>query len=469
MDTYFLLISLVPLALATILFCTATLAYKWYQLRDVPGPFLASLSNFWLAYQLRIKRQSFKHLVKVLHAKYGPVVRYGPKRVATGDASAIQTIYGVHPVFNGGDSYKVLTATTNGKEITTIVTLRDEKRHARVKSAIAGGFTPNAVHDHEDEIDAVVAQLLQQLKAHGPEVNIHPWLHYFGLDASAMIAFSEDLGAIRTGSDPSGVLAAGQTRFFYWFTWFSTPWLERMLYKNRLYLSWKKPSSTLAILAMKQIQKRKSMTDTEKAESKTRDLLATYLEAQAKNPTLLSMIDIVGITISTLNAGADTVALTSFEIIKQICKNPVSAEKLYAELRDANLCDPPKANELKALPYLDAFMRESARLGNSKGMPLERIVPVGGATISGFRLPGGTTVCASESYIGQTEAIYGPKTEEFRPERWIEAGEEQQKKMVRSDLTFGAGKRQCLGQHIAWMELRKLVAGLMINFEVSMA
>jgi hypothetical protein len=65
--------------------------YYWFQLRSIPGPFLASTSNLWRAYnqytgQLRGK------LLK-LHEKHGLIVRYGVNSISISDPDAIQTIY----------------------------------------------------------------------------------------------------------------------------------------------------------------------------------------------------------------------------------------------------------------------------------------------------------------------------------------------------------------------------------------
>jgi hypothetical protein len=71
------------------LFCQQV--YLWFQLRSAPGPFLASTSNIWRAYnqytgQLRVKLLD-------LHVRHGPIVRYGVNSISINDPDAIQTIY----------------------------------------------------------------------------------------------------------------------------------------------------------------------------------------------------------------------------------------------------------------------------------------------------------------------------------------------------------------------------------------
>ena len=48
----------------------------------------------------------------------------------------------------------------------------------------------------------------------------------------------------------------------------------------------------------------------------------------------------------------------------------------------------------------------------------------GGMTIDGIHLPAGTTL-GTGAYIHRFKDAFGPDAKEFRPERWIDATEEQ--------------------------------------------
>lgn len=45
----------------------------------------------------------------------------------------------------------------------------------------------------------------------------------------------------------------------------------------------------------------------------------------------------------------------------------------------------------------------------------------------------------------RTEA-YGPDAGIFRPERWLEASDDEKKMLERNLLTFGSGNRVCVGK-----------------------
>ena len=63
-------------------------------LNRVPGPFLASLTNWWRLYHVVAgRRQDIKQ--NRVHGKYGDVVRYGPNMVSFAHPDAIKDIYGI--------------------------------------------------------------------------------------------------------------------------------------------------------------------------------------------------------------------------------------------------------------------------------------------------------------------------------------------------------------------------------------
>lgn len=97
-----LLACLLPAAKVTGLIIAATLAYYiicylFSPLKDIPGPFLAKLTNLWRVYD-------YYHLIspdtqKKLHAKYGTAVRLGPNLVSLNDPSLIPLIYNTRGTF----------------------------------------------------------------------------------------------------------------------------------------------------------------------------------------------------------------------------------------------------------------------------------------------------------------------------------------------------------------------------------
>lgn len=118
-------------------------------------------------------------------------------------------------------------------------------------------------------------------------------------------------------------------------------------------------------------------------------------------------------------------------------------------------------------------MNESLRLFPFLSLPLERVVPDVGAEISGTFLPGGTVVGCLAKAVHHDRLCFGEDVDCFRPERWLidpKADEEEEKSrilaMQRGSLSFGSGKRICLGRHLAELEIKKIVPCLLQEFEV---
>lgn len=71
--------------------------FRYLKIPSIPGPFLASITDLWRAYQ--VEYASFHENIGHVHAKYGPIVRVGPNTVYTFDPLAVSTIYSTHGDF----------------------------------------------------------------------------------------------------------------------------------------------------------------------------------------------------------------------------------------------------------------------------------------------------------------------------------------------------------------------------------
>ncbi|KIW21750.1 uncharacterized protein PV07_12820, partial [Cladophialophora immunda] len=103
------------------------------------------------------------------------------------------------------------------------------------------------------------------------------------------------------------------------------------------------------------------------------------------------------------------------------------------------------------------------------GLILERYVPKGGIMMGNHYFPEGTIVGINAWVTARDRRVYGEDCDQFRPERWLEAPEEQLTAMERANLAFGHGKRGCLGKNIALLEISKLVPQLLRRYEFSLA
>lgn len=83
-----------------LLLLAATLVHllrTYFRLRHVPGPYLASLSNLWRLYTMNVPGHGERMVA--LHREHGPLVRIGPNRVSTSDASMISVVFATTEVW----------------------------------------------------------------------------------------------------------------------------------------------------------------------------------------------------------------------------------------------------------------------------------------------------------------------------------------------------------------------------------
>ncbi len=168
-------------------------------------------------------------------------------------------------------------------------------------------------------------------------------------------------------------------------------------------------------------------------------------------------------------AGSDTTAASLRSIFYYLCRTPSAHAALLAEIDAADargaLSDPITFAEAQGLPYLQAVIKEALRMHPAVGLLLERVVPAGGFTLpNGVHLSAGTVIGMNPWVAARDETVYGSDAGTFRPERWVEQGEEKLKAMERNFLAFGSGTRTCLGKNVSLLEMSKLVPQVLRRF-----
>ncbi|KAJ4414179.1 hypothetical protein N0V82_008081 [Gnomoniopsis sp. IMI 355080] len=437
----------------------------WRQLRKAPGPLLASITDFWRAWhqyhgQLRGK------LVD-LHEKHGPIVRYGVRSISLSDPGAIDIIYGSRQGFTTAESYKVLIGISNGKEVPSLVSTSDEARHGALRRAVAGAFSPNGVLEYEPFVNETIMELLDVLRAKKGTFDLAATILYYTMDAAGRFSFDEPLGCLQAGGDVGGSIQMIRNRFNHWGWWASLPWLERLVYRNPLAMRQKRAPSSMAALAMGKLSARMGSME-EKDAGRPADLLSKFIVASRTHPDVLDTPGIVGMLMSTISGAGDTTASSVIAVLYYLMKDPAVLAKLREELAAADLSEPvPMFSQVNKLPYLHAVIREAARLAPTSTWPIERRVPAGGTTIGGMFIPEGTSVgtLAMATHLDRT--VFGDDVHDFRPERWLTTKAEELRRMEGAFMGFSRGRRVCLGQHIAILQMKKVLSVLVTIFDIS--
>ncbi|KAI1625028.1 cytochrome P450 [Exophiala viscosa] len=467
--------------------CVAHILVQRYRstLRSTPGPFLASFTNLWRF--LKVYEGRFELALQAEHDKHGDLVRAGPNCVSVGDPREIRQIYGISRLFQKSDYYRVAQPILNGKPVASLFMITDEDAHKAAKRPIAHAYAMTSLLDYEPFVDNTSKVLVERLTTlyanSGKLCDFGEWLQWYAFDVIGEMTMSKRFGFLEQGRDVNDIIKTLNNSGAYTAIVGQMPWLDYVLAKNpywghlfskdklgisKFVLGYLQPRIEEASLRK---QQGASATKEKKPVETRADFCAKFIAAFEKYAGQIPQSQLLGWSLSNINAGSDTTAITLRAIFHFLLLHPATLSTLVSELKTAKLSEIPTFRETSNLPYLAAVIKESLRLHTPVGLILERIVPEGGVTLCGHYFPAGTIVGCNPAVIHQDSRVFGRRysVDEFRPERWLEADTEELAEMERCFMAFGAGKRTCIGKNISLLEVHKLVPLLLMNFKFTLA
>ncbi|KAK4646039.1 hypothetical protein QC761_206840 [Podospora bellae-mahoneyi] len=451
------------------------LTYRsWARHRKVPGPFFASISNLP---RLRWAWSGEAHHVHMrLHEQFGRLVRLGPNCISIADPEEVLKIYGTGVNLKKSDFYKVMQPMSCGRVIQGLFNTQDDALHRAMKRPIASIYSMSNLVEFEPHVDTTIRFFLTKLDEisakDGQTVDLGTWLQWFAFDVMGEITFSKRLGFLDEAKDVDGIMGSIQKVFKYASWVGQIPWLDNLLAKNPLARFLPEGSSPIVAFALARAHERSNISEVEKTTTyhNTKDFMSRFLEAKEKDPDILDWFLTAWATSNVL-AGSDTTAIMMRAVIYFLIKHPDCLGKLMEELSQANsegrLSDNVTWKESQSLPYLDACVKEAGRLHPVIGLPLERVVGKGGVELCGVHFEGGTVVGMNPWVVHRSKEVFGEDADKFRPERWL-CERERRVKMERCLLTFGAGRRTCLGKNISYLEIYKLIPTLFWRYRMTL-
>jgi cytochrome P450 len=384
-----------------------------------------------------------------LHRKYGRLVRVGPNHVSVSDSNTIQQIYGTSTKFIKSDFYVAFDPKTPaGPTIPTIFSVRDEAVHREIKRPVANAYSMSTMRELEPMNDACSEIFLRKLGGMvGTDVDFGKWLHWYAFDVISSITFSNRLGFMEQETDIGGVINAIEGRLVYCSIVGQAPWLhkycllgnpfvERLASRLVPALAALGSSSIIVSFAAKQLQRYQNK-DPKTTETQLPDMLDRFKRFK-DGEEVMDYSRLLSHASGNIFAGSDTTAISLRAIFYYLCRTPSAHGKLLAEIdqadREGRLSDPVTFAEAQELKYFQAVVKEALRMHPAVGFLLERVVPRGGAEVCGTWLAGGTIVGINPWVMARDKTVYGEDSEEFKPERWLTADEQQLKAMERNNL-----------------------------------
>jgi len=162
-------------------------------------------------------------------------------------------------------------------------------------------------------------------------------------------------------------------------------------------------------------------------------------------------------------AGHETSANALAWTLLILSREPEAAARLEAEV-DRVLGDRPATlDDYRALEEADRVLHESMRLYPPAWL-MSR-ASIGPDVIDGIHIPAGTFLFMCQHTIQRHPDLYDDP-ERFDPERWRPERARQRPKLAY--FPFGAGQRKCIGEQMAWMESRLVLATLVQHYRFTL-
>lgn len=222
-----------------------------------------------------------------------------------------------------------------------------------------------------------------------------------------------------------------------------------------------------ALLVSKFLQKEiKEHWEDVKNSAEITDFTHAYIkemQSRQKDPnSYYSDKQLEGVVGDIFVAGQETTVTTLAWGLLFFLHYPEVQEKIQSEIAEKVGCVPKWADRTK-LPYTCAAIEEIQRLAD--------IAPIGvphstleATLIGGFKIPKGTVILPN-LYAIHNDPRYFPDPKQFRPERFLDATGNLAK--LESVLPFSVGKRVCLGESLARMELFLIITSLLAKYTFS--
>lgn len=185
-------------------------------LRSIPGPFLAKITDLYRLLLVRTGSAHEHHLS--LHKRYGTFVRLGPNNVSVGSPAAIPVLYNTRTRYPKSAFYPVMGNVAHGKVVPTIFSTLDESVHEIMKRPIAQVYAMTSLKAYEplmESTESVFLRKLDKFADSGSPFDLGTWLHWFATDVIMEITFGKRLGFLEREEDVDGILETIERRFWY--------------------------------------------------------------------------------------------------------------------------------------------------------------------------------------------------------------------------------------------------------------
>ncbi|KAF3764123.1 hypothetical protein M406DRAFT_291163 [Cryphonectria parasitica EP155] len=416
-----------------------------------PGPVWSKFTRipYWVA-SLTGQEIYFMHR---LHDKYGSVVRMSPTELSYIDAQAWKDIYG----YQKGRAENLKAP---GFHMMVVGTAE----HTRVRRIFSPGFSIRALKQQEPLLRKYNDLLMSKLHAHEFQVmNISKMFNLATFDIMAELSFGEPLGLLEQSKytawvqnimDSIKTLPILQMIKFYPLLNTFFEYIEPRFIKEARIANFRYSADRVD----KRLERGSSQPD-----------LWNLVEFAADDEKL-SLEEMHANALDFMVAGSETTATLLSALVYLLLTNPDKLNILMREVRGQSADTESLTIEVLAgFGYLNACIQEALRIYPPVPLGIPRAIssnPDRGQIVCGCWVPSGTRVSV-HPYAAYHSSANFKNPELFAPERWL--GDDTYKDDKRDVLQpFSFGPRNCIGQNLAWHQMRLIAATLLSKFDLEL-
>ncbi|KAF7369849.1 hypothetical protein MSAN_00613900 [Mycena sanguinolenta] len=219
-------------------------------------------------------------------------------------------------------------------------------------------------------------------------------------------------------------------------------------------------------------------------ENDVKNIISLLLRANeiASAKEQLSETELTGqITVMVFGA-QDTSSSALSRLLYMLAVRPDIQQNIRLEIRAAHASAGRHLNldEISALPWLDAVLKETLRLYPPvpfvrRSALEERSIPFStpSGNVSSVTIPRGTTLFLGIAGANRLQTVWGPDAAEWKPDRWfngdhkVDSSGRRLPGIYSGIMSFLGGQRSCIGYKFAEIEIKILLIVLVSRFEIS--
>ena len=189
------------------------------------------------------------------------------------------------------------------------------------------------------------------------------------------------------------------------------------------------------------------------------DILSLMMSARDEAGEALKDEELRDELMTLMFAGHETTATAIAWALYWVHRQPEIRTKLREEI--ASLGSDPDPMAIAKLAYLDAVCKETLRICPVAMLTFPRVVqkPL---ELIGYKLEPGQVVMGCIYLLNQREDVY-PQRDRFIPERFLE-----REYSPYEFFPFGGGKRRCIGEALAQLEMKLVLATIVANYDLEL-